>query len=109
MQEKEVFVTDMVQKLRHAVTKDAPLMPRKEEFVERMGQSLQQPILRLAIMKDVPIKQRKEEYVSDMVPELRGKRCSHKGCTSYVVMGGVCVKRDEGCGKASKNRRKIYA
>ena len=82
MQEKEVFVTDMVQKLRHAVTKDAPLMPRKEEFVERMGQSLQQPILRLAIMKDVPIKQRKEEYVSDMVPKLRGKRCSHKGCTS---------------------------
>ena len=45
----------------------------------------------LAVMKDVPIKQRKEEYVSDMVPELRGKRCSHKGCTSYVVMGGVCV------------------
>ena len=59
----------MVQRLRLAVMKDAPIKFRKEGFVSGMGQRL-----RNAAMKDVLAEPRKEEYVSNMVQsQIRGR------------------------------------
>jgi len=50
----------MVQRSKYAAQKDAPIMPRKEEFVIVMGQRENNESV---VMKDAPIKSRKEDFV----------------------------------------------
>jgi len=60
MPRKEEFVVGTVQRSKYAAQKDAPIKSRKEEFAIGTGQRKNHKSL---VMKDAPTMSRKEEFV----------------------------------------------
>ena len=63
----------MVQRLKAVVTKDVPVMPKKEEFASSMVQRL-----RDVVTEDVPVMPKKEEFVRDTEQKLRPRLAAIK-------------------------------